>query len=115
MLSHFGWFCFQFAQQLRVAKAQQQEAVPTTEEEKKKRYKQKKVSLNFTDLRRVACVRECVWGTSRGACGGGGGREGAVVVGKGALWVGEVVVGVGEGAVGVNVCLCMHTHVRKCD
>ena len=81
--------CFQFAQQLRLAKAQQQEAVPTTEEEKKKRYKQKKVCLNlpiYVGLH-VCGMRECVWGTSRGACGGGG-REGAVGVGKGALWVG---------------------------
>ena len=37
--------CLQLAQQLRMAKAQQQESVPTTEEEKKKRYKQKKVRL----------------------------------------------------------------------
>ena len=71
--------CFQFAQQLRLAKAQQQDAVPTTEEEKKKRYKQKKVCLNlpiYVGLH-VCGMREC-----------GGYKQVHVVVGGG---------GVGEG------------------
>ena len=99
--------CFQLAQQLRLAKAQQQDAVPTTEEEKKKRYKQKKVCLNFTTLGLDVCgMRECVGGKNRGACGIGGGRGGVSVGGRGG----------GGGRIGDRGDKCMyvlsmHTHV----
>ena len=71
----FVVLCAQLAQQLRVAKMQQQDAVPTTEEEKKKRYKQKKVCQKLCDFRGTyMCMWQgyiCGWGgTFGGTCEG---------------------------------------------